>query len=167
MNKIIIATILLSTSIHAGSFPANTEYQTCFTPSDNCTGMIVNEIRSAKKSINVQAYSFTSLPIEESLATAKSNNIDVNVILDKTQKNTSAQYFIEHGIPVWIDYKPRIAHNKVMIIDNETVITGSFNFTFAAQSKNAENVLIIHDKELAKTYLANWNKRQLESKEEK
>lgn len=46
---------------------------------------------------------------------------------------------------------------KVMIIDQETVITGSFNFTRAAEEKNAENLLIIKSKELAKIYIDNWN----------
>jgi phospholipase D len=59
-----------------------------------------------------------------------------------------------------IDYKPAIAHNKVIIIDNGSVITGSFNFTKAAQFKNAENVLIIHDKQLADIYKQNWLYRE-------
>ena len=52
-----------------------------------------------------------------------------------------------------------LTNNKVIIIDDQIVITGSFNFTKAAQSKNAENLLIINDKNLAETYLKNWNKR--------
>ena len=54
---------------------------------------------------------------------------------------------------------PGIAHNKVMIIDNQKVITGSFNFTTAADTKNAENVLLIEDAQLAEQYLINWHKR--------
>lgn len=59
-----------------------------------------------------------------------------------------------------IDYIPTIAHNKVMIIDGKTVITGSFNFTDAAQNKHAENVIIITDAELAKKYFDNWMSRK-------
>ena len=62
-----------------------------------------------------------------------------------------------------IDYIPTIAHNKVIIIDNKTVITGSFNFTRSAQKYNAENVLIIHDPKLAEKYTANWYKRASQS----
>ena len=43
-----------------------------------------------------------------------------------------------------------------MIIDGETVITGSFNFSKAAEERNAENLLIIRDRELAGRYTANW-----------
>ncbi len=64
------------------------------------------------------------------------------------------------GIPTFIDDKHAIAHNKVMIIDKAKVITGSFNFTKAAEEKNAENVLIIKDKALAKVYIENWEKHK-------
>lgn len=67
---------------------------------------------------------------------------------------------MNNNIDTWIDYKPAIAHNKIMIIDNRVVITGSFNFTKAAQNRNAENLLIIENHDLVKKYLANWVKRQ-------
>jgi len=67
---------------------------------------------------------------------------------------------VNAGIPTFIDDKHAIAHDKIMIIDRETVITGSFNFTKAAEEKNAENLLIIRNKDLAKTYLDNWMKHR-------
>lgn len=55
---------------------------------------------------------------------------------------------------------PAIAHNKVLVIDDATIITGSFNFTRAAQERNAENVLVIHgDREIARRYAENWRSR--------
>jgi phosphatidylserine/phosphatidylglycerophosphate/cardiolipin synthase-like enzyme len=80
------------------------------------------------------------------------------VILDKTQrtdKYSSATFFLNQGIPVRIDAKHAIAHNKVMVIDGEAVITGSFNFTKTAEENNAENLLIIHDKKLSSIYTKN------------
>jgi len=62
------------------------------------------------------------------------------------------------GIPVWIDAQHAIAHNKVMIIDGNTILTGSFNFTKAAEQQNAENLVTIHDAALAEQYTANWQK---------
>lgn len=59
--------------------------------------------------------------------------------------------------------KPAIAHNKVMLIDGATVITGSFNFTAAAQKSNAENLLVLNDQKLADLYRANWERRQVVS----
>jgi phosphatidylserine/phosphatidylglycerophosphate/cardiolipin synthase-like enzyme len=54
-----------------------------------------------------------------------------------------------------------------MIIDKETVITGSFNFTKAAEQRNAENLLILYSKELAERYIDNWNRHKLHSQEYK
>ena len=59
-------------------------------------------------------------------------------------------------MPTYIDTVHAIAHNKVIIVDKETVITGSFNFTRAAEEKNAENLLIIRSNELAYAYIQNW-----------
>jgi phosphatidylserine/phosphatidylglycerophosphate/cardiolipin synthase-like enzyme len=63
-----------------------------------------------------------------------------------------------YGVPTWIDSAHAIAHNKLMIIDGQTVLTGSFNFTKAAEECNAENLLVIRDAALAVEYQANWNK---------
>jgi phosphatidylserine/phosphatidylglycerophosphate/cardiolipin synthase-like enzyme len=90
----------------------------------------------------------------------------VEILLDKSYKSAkySAGDFTAHmGIITYIDDKHAIAHNKIMIIDKETVITGSFNFTKAAEEKNAENLLIIKSKELAKIYTENWNEHKKHS----
>ena len=143
------------------------DYRVCFTPPENCTGLINDVINHAEKTIYVQAYSFTSGPIMHALVAAASRGVAVKVILDKTQvdskKYTSSRYLLNNNIPVWVDYKPAVAHNKVMIIDEAIVITGSFNFTNAAQYKNAENLLILKNKTLAADYLKNWQSRLAES----
>ena len=81
------------------------------------------------------------------------------VILDKsqrTEKYLEADFVVNLGIPVRIDAKHAIAHNKIMVIDGETVITGSFNFTKNAEEHNAGNLLAIRDATLAEQYVANW-----------
>lgn len=83
----------------------------------------------------------------------------VEVILDKsqrTEKYSSADFVQRAGIPAYIDAEHAIAHNKVMVIDGQTVITGSFNFTNAAEEHNAENLLVIRSPDLAEKYAANW-----------
>ena len=113
----------------------------------------------SKSTVIVQAYSFTSAPIAKALVTAKSRGVNVQVILDdsqRTEKYTEATFLLHAGIPTYIDAKHAIAHNKVMVIDARTVITGSFNFTKAAEESNAENLLVIDDVELAKKYTQNW-----------
>ncbi len=64
-----------------------------------------------------------------------------------------------------IDSKHAIAHNKVMVIDGKTLITGSFNFTKAAEEKNAEILLILDNAELVNVYMDNWEKHKKHSEE--
>jgi phosphatidylserine/phosphatidylglycerophosphate/cardiolipin synthase-like enzyme len=141
----------------------NTSAQICFSPKGGCTEAIIKEINNAKSEILVQAYSFTSAPIAKALLNAHKRGVKVEAILDKsqrTEKYTSATFLSNAGIPTYIDAKHAIAHNKIMIIDREIVITGSFNFTKAAEEKNAENLLIIRNKDLAKVYMENWYKHR-------
>ena len=114
---------------------------------------------NAKRTILVQAYSFTSASIAKALLDAHTRGVQVQVILDKsqrTEKYSSADFLANQGVPTMIDANHAIAHNKVIVIDGETVVTGSFNFTKAAQEKNAENVLIIRDPAVAAQYAQNW-----------
>ena len=139
-----------------------------FSPRGGAQQAIVDAIGQAKETIYVQAYSFTSAPIAKALVDASRRGVKVEAILDKSQRKatyTGATFLKNEGIPVWIDDKHAIAHSKVMIIDGSTVITGSFNFTKAAEEKNAENLLIIRNASLAKIYLANWRQHQEHSVE--
>ena len=131
----------------------------CFSPRGGCTNAIVKELNAARSEILVQAYSFTSVPIAKALLDAKKKGVNVQVILDKSQKTqrySSGTFFKNQGIPILIDAKHTIAHNKIIIIDQQIVITGSFNFTKAAEEKNAENLLIVRSKDMAGIYTKNW-----------
>jgi phosphatidylserine/phosphatidylglycerophosphate/cardiolipin synthase-like enzyme len=144
----------------------NVPVQIYFSPNGGCTEAIVKEISHAKSELLIQAYSFTSKEIAEAIVKAHKKGIYVEIILDKSNKSAkySAGDFTAHmGIITYIDDKHAIAHNKIMILDKETVITGSFNFTKAAEEKNAENLLIIKSKELAKIYTDNWNEHKKHS----
>jgi len=134
-------------------------WEVYFSPDGDCTHAIIRELNKAQNSVLVQAYSFTSAPIAKALLDTHRRGVKVEVILDKSQRTqsySSATFLFNVGIPVKIDAQHSIAHNKVMIIDGETVITGSFNFTKAAEEKNAENLLIIRDEKLASIYTKNW-----------
>lgn len=152
--------LLLSVPAWSAPLPATGTIDVYFSPKSGATQAIVTEISKAQKSIQVQAYSFTSAPIAKALLEAHKRGIAVEVILDKSQKSakyTSATFLINAGIPTYIDSKHAIAHNKIIIIDRSTLITGSFNFTKAAEEKNAENLLIIKGNQaLANKYLSNF-----------
>ena len=137
--------------------------QVYFSPNGGATQAIINEISNAKAEILVQAYSFTSTPIAKALVDAHKRGVQVEAILDKSQRKetyTEATFLANMKVPTYIDDKHAIAHNKIMLIDKETVITGSFNFSKAAEEKNAENLLIIKSKELAGIYIDNWMKHK-------
>ena len=170
IRKISRLLVLLASSVFADTFSPNAQYQLCFRPYQNCLSEIVTAIDGAQTSIFVQAYSFDSKPLIEALINAKQRGLDVKVIMDNHAMEKDAvnvetkKKLMKANIPVWIDDKLHTAHNKVIIIDNTMVETGSFNFTENSAEKNAENVLIIKDPKLANQYLQNWYQRQTESK---
>ena len=142
-------------------------WNVCFSPEGGCTKNIVDALNQAKSTILVQAYSFTSEPLAEALVNAHKRGVKVEVILDRSQvrvKRGQVHALIDAGISVNIDAAHAIAHNKVMVIDGMTVITGSFNFTVDAALYNAENLLIIQDKNLADQYTSNWQRHKEHSK---
>jgi phosphatidylserine/phosphatidylglycerophosphate/cardiolipin synthase-like enzyme len=131
-----------------------------FSPPGGATEAVLRELGRAKRRVRVQAYSFASPPIAQAVVDAKARGIEVTVILDRSQESeryTSATFLHNHGVPVFIDAEHSIAHNKVILIDADTVITGSFNFTRAAEERNAENLLILHDADLAAKCRANFD----------
>src|SRR5206468_10878650 len=94
----------------------------------------------------------TSPPIAKALTEAHQRGVKIQVILDKsnrTDRYSAATFTHNYGIPTFIDERHAIAHNKVIIIDGQTVVTGSFNFTKQAEEHNAENLLVIEDSALA------------------
>jgi phosphatidylserine/phosphatidylglycerophosphate/cardiolipin synthase-like enzyme len=118
----------------------------------------VQSLNAAKRTMLVQAYSFTSAPIANALLDAHKRGVQVQVILDKnqcTEQYSSADFLPNQGVPTMIDANHAIVHHKVMMIDSEIFMTGSFNFTKAADEKDAENVLSIRDPALAVQYMPN------------
>jgi phosphatidylserine/phosphatidylglycerophosphate/cardiolipin synthase-like enzyme len=139
------------------------DIQVFFSSLGGCTDAIVDNIRQANKEIPVQAYSFTSPRIAKALVDAHKRGVHVEIILDESQRSerySSADFTAHAGINTFINAAHAIAHNKIMVIDNAVVITGSFNFTKAAEARNAENLLIIRSNDLAKKYIENWYKHR-------
>lgn len=155
-----LVALLIAQSALATEKPAK-HWQVYFSPQGGCTEVVVGELGKATNNVLVQAYSFTSAPIAKALVEAHRRGIKIQVLLDKSQRSekySSSTFLSNNGIPIAIDAAHAIAHNKVMVIDGQTVITGSFNFTKAAEERNAENLLVIRDAELAAEYIANWKR---------
>jgi phosphatidylserine/phosphatidylglycerophosphate/cardiolipin synthase-like enzyme len=151
--KTFLLSLLLALNVTAS------DIQVFFSPKGGCTEAVVQNLNKATNTVLVQAYSFTSAPIAKALVDAEKRGVKVQVILDKsqrTEKYSEADFLLHEGVPTWIDAKHAIAHNKIMVIDSHTVLTGSFNFTKAAENNNAENLLVIQDVALAAKYTTNW-----------
>ena len=152
---ITLWTVLSSCAIVPGEKTEKTSplnWEVYFSPNGGCTDAIVRELDKAQSTVLVQAYSFTSYKIAKGLLDAHKRGVKVEIILDKSQKSdqySSADFLTNSGMSVKIDSQHAIAHNRIMVIDGETVITGSFNFTKAAEENNAENLLVIYEKVLA------------------
>ncbi len=155
--------VLSAAELQLNSTPA----EVYFSPGQGCTAALAKEIGRAKSRILMQAYSFTSEEIAAALIQAHKRGIEVQLLLDKsnlTAKSSAAAMVARQGIPTHIDAAHAIANNKVVVIDGTTVITGSFNFTMAAEEKNAENLLVIRNRELAGIYAGNWKRHREHAK---
>jgi phosphatidylserine/phosphatidylglycerophosphate/cardiolipin synthase-like enzyme len=127
-------------------FAGTPSVEVYYSPKGGCTDAIVRELKRARHEILIQAYSFTSRPIADALVEARARAVHVEILLDRSNEQetyTELGHLIEKGIAPLIDAQHAIAHNKVMILDRRTVITGSFNFTHQAEVENAENLLVI------------------------
>jgi phosphatidylserine/phosphatidylglycerophosphate/cardiolipin synthase-like enzyme len=147
--------------------PADTPYprmdisgvpvETYFSPDDGVQEAMLKVIAQADSSIVFMAYSFTSDELADALIERYKKGVQVQGVMDEDQiqSNTGGEYenFLRAGIPVTQDDIPGQMHNKVMIINGEIVITGSYNFSKNAEKRNDENVLVIHSRDIAEVYL--------------
>lgn len=161
---LLICLMLILTNISIASsnnFAQNLQpIDVAFSPNGNSLQLILKCINSATKSIHVAAYAFTSKPIAQALLMAAKRGVAVAVVADAKSNHdryTAVTFLAHHDIQVRLNNKYQIFHNKFMIIDAQTVETGSFNYTNAAWHKNAENVIVIwHNQRLAKAYEDSW-----------
>jgi phosphatidylserine/phosphatidylglycerophosphate/cardiolipin synthase-like enzyme len=142
------------------SIPANTEdpdVEVLFSPEDNVEDRIIAIIRDAKSSIDFMLYSFTLDDVGTALIDKYHEGIIVSGVMDRDQAfsnhGTEYQRLKDSGIDVRLDGNENLMHNKVLIIDGSIVITGSYNFSYNAETKNDENVLIIHSADIAAQFM--------------
>jgi phosphatidylserine/phosphatidylglycerophosphate/cardiolipin synthase-like enzyme len=142
--------------------------EVAFSPHGGAIELVARTIDSAKGSIRIAAYSFTSRPIALALLKAHKRGVEVGAVVDKsnvTGRYSSATFLANQGEPVRVDYRYAIMHDKFVAVDGETVETGSFNFTSSAESRNGENVTVVHDREVALQYSREWSRLWTESEE--
>jgi phosphatidylserine/phosphatidylglycerophosphate/cardiolipin synthase-like enzyme len=132
-----------------------------FTPPAGAAQSIVKTIDASQSEVLVQAYGFTHNAIAQAIIRAHQRGVKVSVLLDQKSDHTNryvVDLFNNAQVNIRQDGKHAIAHNKVIVIDQSIVITGSFNFTNSAETRNAENFLILKSASLAYRYKEEWLK---------
>jgi phosphatidylserine/phosphatidylglycerophosphate/cardiolipin synthase-like enzyme len=139
-----------------------TQVEILFSPDDRVANKILSLIKNAQKSIYFLAYSFTSNDLGNAIRQRAAEGLTVAGVMDDGQvdSNLGTEYdpFMQAGLDVRRDGNPGLMHHKAMIIDGSIVITGSYNFSESAETNNDENVVIIHSKDAAARYLAQFQR---------
>ncbi len=136
--------------------------EVCFVPGSDCGALIAHEIDTARSAIRIQAYTFTSPRISHALERARRRGVDVVALLDareagEANETAAIRTLLEARVAVRLDGAHSTAHNKVLVVDQATVITGSFNFSVSVERHSAENVLFIRgNPRVVRAYLDNF-----------
>lgn len=130
-----------------------------FAPEDDVEGKLADLIRGAGKSIRFMAFSFTSNRLGDELAKKVSEGVEVKGVIEKRGSRTGYSEYIKllvEGVDIRQDGNPAVMHHKVFIIDDELVVTGSYNFSKGASTRNDENLLLVRSGEVARLYLGEF-----------
>jgi len=164
MNAVRLV-LLAALLCFAAPSQAEPSVQTGFSPEGSAHQLVLKTIGEAKHSIQILAYSFHAQDIMQALVDARKRGVSVRVVVDKKRNRVAssqkAMRFVTHGgVELRTNDRFHVHHDKVVIVDGETVLTGSFNFAPSAETANSENVVVIRGMpEIAKQYLAHWQSR--------
>ncbi len=117
-----------------------------FSPKGGCTDAIVRELKRARKEVFVLAHSFRSEPLARALLDAKMRGARVELLFDRHNRDdpsSDLHLFARQGLAPLVDTHSPAAHNSVILIDGRVLLTGSFDFTRAAEEENADNLLVL------------------------
>jgi phosphatidylserine/phosphatidylglycerophosphate/cardiolipin synthase-like enzyme len=173
VRRLLLALVCVAAAAcSAAPMPATGTVEVAFTPWDDAEGALLRVISGARKSIRVQAFLFTSRPLARALIDAHHRGVDVAVLADREMalkgENGQLSQLAAAGIPVWLEVRYASAHNKILLVDatdeHNVVVTGSYNYTYSAQARNAENILILRgNAALARAYLENWQRHRADA----
>lgn len=169
----VLAMLAVSAPLAANQvLPASGTIEVAFSPADDPQALLLRVIDGARESVRVQAYVFTSRAIAKGLIEAHRRGVRVEVLADagmnRREKGNVMPSLLEAGIPVAFETAYAAAHNKVLIVDPEseecTLVTGSYNFTWSANNRNSENVLVSRGNcALVGVYLENWHRHRADA----
>ena len=135
--------------------------QVYFSPEDDVMNRIIPIVRGAQSSIRFLAFSFTDYPLAQAMIDRAGRGVDVAGVYEKVGSETESselRTFFCAKVPARQDGNPRFLHDKLIIVDNRYVITGSFNFSTNATESNDENVIIIDNPDIANLYMQEFGR---------
>ena len=131
-----------------------------FSPGEECRTAILNEIKHAKRSLDICVFTITDNQISKEIENTF-KRIPVRIISDNDKSGdlgSDIYRFHQNGLKVKIDETDKHMHHKFMIIDNKRVLTGSYNWTVSAAEKNEENIIILNDIQTVNRFSDEFNK---------
>lgn len=169
---VLVTSVVVFPVIASEVLPATGSVEIAFSPADDPEAVLVGVIDAARTSLHVQAYVFTSRSIAAALVRAHGRGVQVEVLADAKMNSRASgnaiPALLSAGVPVAFETKYAAAHNKLLIVDADgpgcTLVTGSYNFTWSANHRNAENVLVLRDNcPLVRVYRENWMRHRGEA----
>jgi phosphatidylserine/phosphatidylglycerophosphate/cardiolipin synthase-like enzyme len=134
---------------------AQADTKVYFSPNGGCQDAVIQEIKKAQKTIDIAMYDLTNKEISRELIIAKTRGVWLRIFLDQGEGNSrysKGRYMMGKGIDVRFYQGTGLMHNKFAVIDDKVLITGSFNWTAAAERENQDNLLVITDENLVRKY---------------
>lgn len=162
--RLIMISCALAAALSVCSVQA-ASVQTGFSPEGSAERLVIETINSAQQEIRMMGYSFTSPTVTRALADAARRGVSVKIVLDAEGNRSKASqaamnYVTNAGVEVKTIDKYKIQHDKVLVIDRQTVETGSFNYSASAAKYNSENVVVLHNMpDVAQDFLRHWQSR--------
>lgn len=142
-----------------------------FSPSADCEEKIIDRINKTQKKLYIAVYSLTSVPLTNAILNAHQRGIDVKILTDRTQagtKNSKVRFLNQKGLNIKVHSRHNIMHDKIAIFDEQTFLTGSYNWSTKARRSNVDNCLFISgEPNVNKAVLAEFEKLWHENSLEK
>lgn len=133
----------------------------CFSPGVDCLNAILDSLNNAEYSIKICVFTISDDRISEAIIRAHQKGIQIKLLTDNEKlfdKGSDIRQLAAAGIETRVDVTQNHMHHKFAIIDNEVLLTGSYNWTRSAASFNHENLLVTNQRDIVTTYLAEFDR---------
>jgi phosphatidylserine/phosphatidylglycerophosphate/cardiolipin synthase-like enzyme len=155
-TTVVITTSTATTTVNIPSVRA-----TCFSRVERCDVLLISLINRANRSVYVAVYSFTRDSLAAALIYAKERGVEVRVVIERErayEQGSEYPRLKSAGVDVRLDGNPNLMHHKFMVIDGYVVVTGSYNWSSAAEERNDENVVVIFDRDVAQRFVQEFER---------